>query len=67
MGITLLPTTYKILSNILLLRLIPYAGEIIGGHQCGFRRNRSNTDHMFWFRQIFEEKGNKMKPCISYL
>jgi len=28
-GITLLPTTYKMLSNILLLRLIPYAEEVI--------------------------------------
>ena len=35
-GISLLPTTYKILSNILLSRLTPYAGEIIGDHQCGF-------------------------------
>jgi len=34
--ISLLPTTYKILSNILLSRLIPYAKEIIGDHQCGF-------------------------------
>ena len=38
--ISLLPTTYKILSNILLSRLSPYAGKIIGDHQCGFRRNR---------------------------
>jgi len=38
-GISLLPTTYKILSNILLSRLIPYAEEVIGDHQCGFRRN----------------------------
>jgi hypothetical protein len=29
-GISLLPTTYKILSNILLPRLIPYAEEIMG-------------------------------------
>ena len=29
-GISLLPTTYKILSNILLSRLIPYAEEVIG-------------------------------------
>ena len=29
-GISLLPTTYKILSNILLSRLIPYAEEIMG-------------------------------------
>ena len=31
-GITLFQTTYKILSNILLSRLIPYAEEIIGDH-----------------------------------
>jgi hypothetical protein len=35
-GISLLPTTYKILSNILLSRLIPYAEEIMGDHQRGF-------------------------------
>ena len=35
-GISLLPTTYKMLSNILLSRLTPYAKEIIGDHQCGF-------------------------------
>jgi hypothetical protein len=36
-GISLLLTIYKILSNILLSRLTPYAEEIIGDHQCGFR------------------------------
>jgi len=35
-GISLLPTTYKILSNILLSKLSPYAAEIIGDCQCGF-------------------------------
>ena len=35
-GISLLPTTYKILSNILLSRLIPYAEEVTWDHQCGF-------------------------------
>jgi hypothetical protein len=35
-GISLLPTSYKMLSNILLSRLIPYANEIIGDHQYGF-------------------------------
>jgi len=39
-GISLLPTTFKILSNILLSRLTPHAEEIIEDHQCGFRRNR---------------------------
>jgi hypothetical protein len=32
-GISLLPTSYKMLSNFLLSRLIPYADEIIGDHQ----------------------------------
>jgi len=55
-GISLLPTTYKILSNILLSRLIPYVKEIIGDHQCGFRRKRSTIDHIFCIRQILEKK-----------
>jgi hypothetical protein len=53
-GKLLLPTTYKILSNILLSRFIPYVKEIIGDHQCDFRRNRSTTDHIFCIRQILE-------------
>jgi len=51
-----LPTTYKILSNILLSRLTPYAEEIIGDHQCGFRRSRSTTYLIFCIRQILEKK-----------
>jgi hypothetical protein len=35
-GISLLSTSYKILSNILLSRLGPYTEEIIGEHQYGF-------------------------------
>jgi hypothetical protein len=55
-GISLLPTTYKILSSILLSRLIPYAKEVIGDHQCGFQRKRLTTDHIFCIRQILEKK-----------
>ena len=51
-GISVLRTTYKILSNILLSSLISYAEEVTGDHQLGFRRNRSTTDHMFCIRQI---------------
>jgi len=51
-----LPTTYKILSSILLSRLIPYAKEIIGDHQCGLRRNRSTSDHIFCIHQVLEKK-----------
>jgi len=35
-GMSLVLTTYKILSNILLSKLIPRAEEIITDHQCGF-------------------------------
>jgi hypothetical protein len=55
-GISLLSTTYKILSNILLSRFTPYAEEIIVEHLCGFRRNRSTTDHIFCIPQILEKK-----------
>ena len=51
-----MPATYKILSNILLSRLIPYAKETIGDHQCGFRRNRSTIEHIFCIHQILEKK-----------
>ncbi|KAJ4439572.1 hypothetical protein ANN_07699 [Periplaneta americana] len=55
-GISLLLTSYKILSNIFLRRLTPYVDEIIGDHQCGFRRNKSTTDQIFCIRQIMEKK-----------
>jgi hypothetical protein len=51
-GTSLLSTTYKIVSNILLSRLSPHVDEIIGDNQCGFRRNISNTDQIFCIHQI---------------
>jgi hypothetical protein len=55
-GISLFSTSYKILSKILLCTLTPYADEIIGDHQCGFRRSRSTTDQIFYSPQILERK-----------
>jgi hypothetical protein len=55
-GISLLSTSYEILSTILLSRLTAYAEETIGNHQCGFRRNRSTTDQIFCTRRIQEKK-----------
>ena len=46
----------------MLVRLIPYAKEIIGDHQCGFRRNRSTIDHIFCIRQILEKKWEYSEP-----
>jgi len=51
-----LPTTYKILFNILLTRLTSYAEEIIGDHQCEFPQNRLTADHIFCIHQIHEKK-----------
>jgi hypothetical protein len=53
---SVLSTAYKILSYIILAHLTPYVNEIIGYHQCGFCRNRSTTDQIFYIRQILERK-----------
>jgi hypothetical protein len=55
-GISLLPTVYKILSNILLPRITPYAEEIFGDHECGFQCSRSTADHMLCIHQMLEKK-----------
>jgi hypothetical protein len=66
-GISLLSTSYNILTNILLSRLSPYLDEITGDHQCGFRHNRSTTDQVFCICQILEKKsGSTMTRYISY-
>jgi hypothetical protein len=46
-GVSVLSTTYKILSNILLSMVTPYVEEFIGDYHCGFRSNVSTTDHIF--------------------
>jgi hypothetical protein len=56
-GTPLLSTSYKILSKIPLAMLTPYGEEIIVDHQCGFRRNRTMTDQIFYIRQILEKKS----------
>jgi hypothetical protein len=64
-GISLLSTSYKILSTILVSRLSPYIDEIIDDHQCGFRCNKSTTDQIFCIRQILEKSGSTMRQYIS--
>jgi hypothetical protein len=61
-----LSTTYKILSNILLSSLTPYAKEIIEEHQCGFRHNRSTTDHIFCICQLLQ-KNWEYKEAVHQL
>jgi hypothetical protein len=66
-GIALLSISNKILTSILLYRLIPYADEIIGDYQCRFRSNRSMTDHIFYIPQTWRKSGSIMVQYISYL
>ena len=54
-AITLLNVTYKVLSGILCNRLTKYAKEILGDYQCGYRVNRSTTDHILTIRQTQEK------------
>jgi hypothetical protein len=68
-GISKLSTSYKILSNILLCRLILYADEITGAHQFGFQCNRSMTDQVFCICQImgkmWEYNGKVKLSCYA--
>ena len=51
-GLSILSTTYIVLSTILLSKLTPNTEENNGYHQCGFRRNRSTTNLIICIRQI---------------
>jgi hypothetical protein len=65
-GISLLSTSYKMLSNILLSDLNPCTDESIGVHQCEIRRNRT-TDHIFIICHTLKIQGSKMtQSYISY-
>jgi hypothetical protein len=55
-GISLLSTSYKMLSNILLSRLSSSIDEIIGDHQCGFEQNSLTSDQIFCISQTLEKK-----------
>lgn len=54
-GITLLNVAFKIFSNILFRRLLPYVTNIIGKYQCGFMDGKSTTDQLHSVRQILEK------------
>jgi hypothetical protein len=63
-GISIFPTTFKLLSKILLSNSTLYAEEMIG--DCLFRRNMPPADRLFLVK-YFRKSGNTMKHCISYL
>jgi sorting nexin-29 len=60
-GINLLCVAYKIFSNILFNRLLPYVETTIGDYQCGYRGEPSTVDQIFTLRQILEKCGEHDK------
>jgi len=62
----MLRATCRILSNILLSRVVPYLDEIIEDNQCRFQRNRSSTDQILCTCQIPKKNGSTRGQCISW-
>jgi hypothetical protein len=46
---------YKVFSNIIYKRLLPYTEDIIGNYKYGFRQGKSTTDAIHALRQILEK------------
>jgi len=65
-GISLLPTTYKILSNILPSRLTPYAEEMIGDISVDLNVTGKLLIIYAAFVKYFRRKGNTKKQCIGH-
>jgi Reverse transcriptase (RNA-dependent DNA polymerase). len=64
-GISLLSVSYKMLSNLLLPRMAPYANEIIREYQCRFKRNRLTINHIFSIWQILVKKWEYNKEVYQ--
>jgi hypothetical protein len=65
-AVTFLRITYQILANILYVKLVLYAEEIIGEYQGGFGRGRSTVDKIFTMREILENIGKNYR-CTSFI
>jgi len=64
-GISLLPTAYKILSNILKLTP-PYVDKIIGYHYYGFQNNSSAAIQISCILQILEKKWDYTRVIYRF-
>ena len=56
----ILNVCYKVVNNILHRRPVPYAEEILGEYQRGFRKGWLTTDKLFMLRCILENFMNKI-------
>ena len=65
-GISLLLTSYQILSNIILGRLTPYVDEIIGDHQCVLDVTDRQLSKYFVFDRYWRKNGSIVGQYINY-
>jgi len=63
-GITLLPTAYKLIANIIKNRLNEYLEDEMVEEQCGFRKGRSCTDAIFTVQQIIAKRKEHNLPLF---
>jgi sorting nexin-29 len=56
-GISLLNTAYKVFSVILFQSLQPIVVTSMGNYQCGFRPEKSTSDHSYSVRQLLVKMG----------
>jgi hypothetical protein len=66
-GVSLLSSTYRILSNILLVRLTPYAEEIMETISVDFDATGQLLIRYSAFVKYLRKNGYTMKQCITCL
>ena len=66
-GISLIPTSCKLYTNILNKRLVKYMeyNEILVDEQNGFRKNRSCEDHIFSLTSILRNRKSDSLPTFT--
>lgn len=62
-GISLLSTSYKVLSKIILKRIETYTDSLIEEHQSGFIKGRSTTDQLFIVKETIAKYWEFNKEC----
>lgn len=65
-GISLLSTSYKVLSKIILKRIETYTDSLIEEHQSGFIKGRSTTDQLFIVKETIAKYWEFNKESIIY-
>lgn len=58
--------SYKIPAIILYKRIMPFAKNVFGDYQCGFKRNRSTTDQIFTISQILEKNWEHVRLLTDF-